>query len=94
MLNANIGHNFEAAINDLKNKQGRINLNNKIIDEYLVRGLDKETDKYIPAHFKDSEVVGLRVRVNRDGIKTFYFFWSPKGNRRIYNDLYIRHQKL
>ena len=41
-VNANIGHNFEAAINDLKNKQGRINLNNKIIDEYLERGLNKE----------------------------------------------------
>ena len=73
MVNANVGHNFNAAINDLKNKQGRINLNNRIIDEYLERGLDEETDKYFPVHFKDSEVVGLRVRANRDGSKTFYF---------------------
>ena len=29
MVNANVGHNFNAAINDLKNKQGRINLNNR-----------------------------------------------------------------
>ena len=79
MVNANVGHNFNAAINDLKNKQGRINLNNRIIDEYLERGLDEETDKYFPVHFKDSEVVGLRVRANRDGSKTFYFCWTPKG---------------
>ena len=28
MVNANIGHNFEAAINDLKNKQGARDKNN------------------------------------------------------------------
>ncbi len=52
MVNANIGHNINAAIEDLKNKQGRINLNNKIVDTYLARVLDGETDKYLPAHLK------------------------------------------
>ncbi len=79
MVNANIGHNINAAIEDLKNKQGRINLNNKIVDTYLARVLDRETDKYLPAHFKDSEVVGLRVIANRDGTKTFRFYYTPKG---------------
>jgi hypothetical protein len=79
MVNANIGHNINAAIEDLKNKQGRINLNNKIVDTYLARVLDGETDKYLPAHFKDSEVVGLRVIANRDGTKTFRFYYTPKG---------------
>ena len=36
MVNANIDHNFNATVDELKNKQGQINLNNKIIDEFLI----------------------------------------------------------
>ena len=78
-VNANIGHNFEAAVNDLKDKQGRVNLNNNIIDEYLNRRLDKVTDKYLPNHFKDSEIVGLRSYINRDGNIVWRFYWTPRG---------------
>ena len=36
IVNANIDHNFNTTVDELKNKQGQINLNNKIIDEFLI----------------------------------------------------------
>ena len=35
-VNTNIDHNFNVTVDELKNKQGQINLNNKIIDEFLI----------------------------------------------------------
>ena len=75
-----IGHNkppktIEEQIND----QGRINLSNSLIKKFKRRVDDK--GKYIETVFNDTERVGLKLKVNKGGSKTFFYQWYNKNKK-------------
>ena len=61
------------------NSIGRIKLTNTILKKYLVRRYDKEKDKYLDKTINDSEKIGLKVKINPGGSKSFYYKHDPKG---------------
>jgi integrase len=62
---------------------GRIKLTNTIINKHLVRRYDKEKDKYRERILNDSEKIGLKAKVGptTDGTKSFFYQYTPKGDR-------------
>ena len=81
-----IGHNEppktldDFLIKDQNEKStGRIKLTNTIIKKYLIKKYDAANDKYLPQTANDSEKIGLKVRANIGGSKSFYYKHDPKG---------------
>ena len=60
---------------------GRIKLTNTILKKYLVRKYDKEKDKYLERIVNDSEKIGLKAKVSPGGTKSFFYQYTPKGDR-------------
>ena len=81
-----IGHNEppktldDFLIKDQNEKStGRIKLTNTIIKKYLIKKYDAANDKYLATTANDSEKIGLKVRANIGGSKSFYYKHDPKG---------------
>jgi len=68
---------------------GRIKLNNTIIKKYLtrktkiVRKNGEDVSVYVERVANDSEKIGLKAKVGPtvDGTKSFFFQYTPKGDR-------------
>ena len=45
----------------------------------MVRRYNKEKDKYLDKTINDSEKIGLKVKINPGGSKSFYYKHDPKG---------------
>ena len=86
MKKENIGHNNPPkSLEDfyLLNKDGestgRIKLNNTIIKKYLVPIPTDDGEGYIYQSLNDSEKIGLRIRLNPGGNKTWRYSYRPAG---------------
>lgn len=76
-----LGHNNPPkSIGELINDQGRIKLSNSIIRKFK-RNVD-DKGNYIETIYNDTERVGLKVKVNKGGSKTFFYQWYNKHKKR------------
>lgn len=87
----NLGHNnppvednATATIRELVNGQGRIKLSNSVIKK-LERKIDAEGE-YIETVYNDTERVGLKLKVNKGGSKTFFYQWYDKTKKKLKAD--------
>ena len=60
---------------------GRVKLTNTILKKYLVRTYKKEKDKYFEKILNDSEKIGLKAKISPGGTKSFFYQYTPKGDR-------------
>ena len=80
-----LGHNKPPkTVEEMINDQGRINLSNSVIRK-LKRNVDDNGD-YIETVFNDTERVGLKLKVNKGGSKTFIYQWYDKNKKKLNKD--------
>ena len=83
-----LGHNKPPkTVEELINDQGRIKLSNSIIRK-LKRKVD-DKGNYIETIYNDTERVGLKLKVNKGGSKTYFYQWYNK-NKNIPKYLIFR----
>ena len=61
------------------NSMGRINITNTIMSKYLVRKV--KAGEYVERVINDSEKIGLKAKVSPGGTKSFFYQYTPKGDR-------------
>ena len=59
---------------------GRINITNTIMSKYLVRKINTKQE-YVERMINDSEKIGLTATVSLGGTKSFFYQYTPKGDR-------------
>ena len=80
-----LGHNKPPkTVEEMINDQGRINLSNSVIRK-LKRKVD-DNGNYIETVFNDTERVGLKLKVNKGGSKTFIYQWYDKNKKKLNKD--------
>ena len=80
MHNDKLGHNKPPKTIDELIHNGRIELKNSVIKK-LKRKVD-DKGKYIETIYNDTERVGLKLKVNKGGSKTFFYQWYNKNKER------------
>jgi integrase len=80
MHNDKLGHNKPPKTIDELIHNGRIELKNSVIKK-LKRKVD-DKGKYIETIYNDTERVGLKLKVNKGGSKTFFYQWYNKNKQR------------
>jgi len=76
-----LGHNNPPkTVDDMVNDQGRINLSNSILKK-LERKVDDEGN-YVETVFSDTEILGLKAKVNKGGSVTLFYQYYDKTKKR------------
>lgn len=83
-----IGHNSQhKTLEDFKLQNNRFKITNELIEKYLKYDHSKDikpSDEKGSVILNDSEVVGLKIRARKSGLRSWYFEHTPKGAVRTY----------